>query len=75
MYGQFCENYDESYPVLREESSHDFHRFFALSYTIHDTVFEQNVYERLMRTIKHKTSRFSALRSLYTVTCRPCSIE
>jgi len=66
MYGQFCENYDESYPVLREESSHDFHRFFALSYTIHDTVFEQNVYERLMRTIKHKTSRFSALRSRYT---------
>ncbi|MGI1805008.1 DUF4003 family protein [Exiguobacterium sp. TDN 0502] len=66
MYGQFCENYDESYPVLRDESSHDFHRFFALSYTIHDTVFDQTVYERLMRTIKQKTSRFSALRSRYT---------
>ncbi len=64
MYGQFCENYDESYPVLREETSHDFHRFFALSYTIHDTVFEQTVYERLMRTIKprHRVfQRFGAV--------------
>lgn len=66
MYGLFCENYNETYSTLHEESSHDFHRFFALSYTIHNTVFEKAVYDRMMQIVKQKTTRFSALRSRYT---------
>jgi len=66
MYGLFCENYDETYSTLHGESSHDFHRFFALSYTIHDTVFDKTAFDRMMQIVKQKTTRFSALRSRYT---------
>lgn len=66
MYGLFCENYNETYATLHGESSHDFHRFFALSYTIHETEFNQASYDRMIQIIKKKTTRFSALRSRYT---------
>ncbi|WP_393965356.1 DUF4003 family protein [Exiguobacterium sp. S22-S28] len=66
MYGLFCENYNETYATLHGESSHDFHRFFALSYTIHETGFNQASYDRMIQIIKKKTTRFSALRSRYT---------
>lgn len=66
MYGLFCENYNETYAILREETSHDFRRFFALSYTIQDVVFDRAAYDRLVDVIKHKTTRFSALQSRYT---------
>jgi len=66
MYGLFCENYNETYSTLHGESSHDFHRFFALSYTIHNTVFDKGAYDRMMQIVKQKTTRFSALRSRYT---------
>jgi len=66
MYGLFCENYNETYSTLHGESSHDFHRFFALSYTIHNTVFDKAAYDRMMQIVKQKTTRFSALRSRYT---------
>ncbi|MDI3234794.1 DUF4003 family protein [Exiguobacterium antarcticum] len=66
MYGLFCENYNESYSTLHGESSHDFHRFFALSYTIHDRAFHKGAYDQMMQIVKRKTTRFSALRSRYT---------
>lgn len=66
MYGLFCENYNETYATLHGESSHDFHRFFALSYTIHETGFNQASYDRMIQIIKKKTTSFSALRSRYT---------
>lgn len=66
MYGLFCENYNKTYAILREETSHDFRRFFALSYTIQDVVFDRAAYDRLAHAIKRKTTRFSALQSRYT---------
>ena len=66
MYGLFCENYNETYAMLREETSHDFRRFFALSYTIQDVVFDRAAYDRVWHVIKRKTTRFSALQSRYT---------